>query len=105
MNFSPPLVSLVTVLTSLLTLTSSMKVLTTVRGQTLHAPASAEMTNSSVKTYDEFTLCGRFVTFQFWTRPGHSFQSIISLKGSHLLGKLMLILICYLMAKILDLSF
>ena len=42
-----------------------MKVLTTDRGQRLEDESHVEVSNSSVREYDEFTLCGRFMTYHF----------------------------------------
>ena len=42
-----------------------MKVLSSDRGQRLQDESHVEVSNSSVREYDEFTLCGRFMTYHF----------------------------------------
>ena len=73
------LVSLMTVLT-LLSLSRGLRVISTPSQGGL--PGRVEVTNSSVKSHDQFTLCGRVRTFQF---VGKTFQSIISLGNSDIL--------------------
>ena len=45
-----------------------------------------EVLDSSLKDYEEFTLCGRFQTYQFRSAPEDENQMIISIENYYMLG-------------------
>ena len=64
----------------------SLKVISTLQDQILPEKYGfAEILNSSLKAYDRFSVCGRFLTHQFRSHPDtFKFQTILS-AGSHYL--------------------
>ena len=69
---------------SLLTVVRAIRVLSTDRGQTEDKRGYAEMYNSSLKEYEEFSLCGRFLTHQFRTQ--HSRQIVIAFENIYIIA-------------------
>ena len=74
----------VLLVTTLLSLGVAIRVISTGEGKIQPRDGFAEILNSSLKDLDEFTLCGRFLTYQF-TMPYVPWQVLLSIEGKTLL--------------------
>ena len=77
----------VTFVTTALGLGMALRVISTVEDKIQPRNGSAEILNSSLKDFEEFTWCGRFLTYQF-TVPYVTWQVLLSIEGQTLLGSL-----------------
>lgn len=76
-----------TVFSSLLGLISGIRVLSTDRAQNLPGKESqAEISNCSVKDYEDLTLCARLLTYQFRTEGTRGRQVALFRLGVQILS-------------------